>query len=63
MIAWERKLEIEEERRINHRYEPYVNYLAVPQPYQKERQNNKEGRESADFANGLNSALNEMVVR
>jgi hypothetical protein len=34
--AWERKLE--QERRKNHRSEPYVNYLAAPQPCRKEQQ-------------------------
>ncbi len=36
VLEWERALEYEEERRRNHRYEPYVNYLAAPQPRRKE---------------------------
>jgi len=32
VIEWERRLEVEGERRKNHRSEPYVNYLAAPQP-------------------------------
>ena len=28
VLDWEHRLEIEDERRANHRYEPYVNYLA-----------------------------------
>ncbi len=31
-LEWERRLEYEEERRKHHRAEPYVNYLAAPQP-------------------------------
>jgi hypothetical protein len=35
---WDRGLVYEEERRNNHRFEPYVNYLAAPQqPCRKER--------------------------
>ncbi|MBN2550258.1 MAG: hypothetical protein JXB15_13930 [Anaerolineales bacterium] len=37
VLEWERSLEFEEERRKNHRYEPYVNYLAAVQPGRKER--------------------------
>ncbi len=36
VVEWERRLEIEDERRKNHRGEPYVNYLA-PVPCRKER--------------------------
>ena len=32
ILTWERALEIEEERRSQHRTEPYVNYLAAPLP-------------------------------
>lgn len=38
VVDWERRLEIEEERRKYHRGdEPYVNYLAAPVPCHKER--------------------------
>ncbi len=37
VIEWERALEFEEERRRNHRSEPYVNWLAAPRPCRKER--------------------------
>jgi hypothetical protein len=37
MLEWERRLKFEEERRANHRSEPYVNYLAAPQSCRKER--------------------------
>lgn len=30
VIACERKVTLEQDRRNNHRYEPYVNYLATP---------------------------------
>jgi hypothetical protein len=36
IVEWERGLEFEEERRKQHRYEPYVNYLATPQTIRKE---------------------------
>lgn len=31
MIELERMLDFEEEKRRNHRFDPYVNYLAAPQ--------------------------------
>lgn len=34
---WERRLEIEDQRRKEHRYEPYVNYLAPLPHYREER--------------------------
>ncbi len=37
VVEWERRLEIEEERRKSHQYEPYMNFLAAPQPIRKER--------------------------
>ncbi len=37
VLEWERALEYGEERRRNHRYEPYVNYLAPAQPCRKEK--------------------------
>jgi len=37
VLVWERKLEIDDEKRKNHRYEPYANFLAPIQPYPKER--------------------------
>lgn len=36
VLEWERRLEFEEERRRNHRTEPYVNYLAPAQPCREE---------------------------
>ncbi len=36
IIGWEKKLEYEEERRANHRSEPYANYLAAPQRHREE---------------------------
>jgi hypothetical protein len=33
LIGWERSLEFKEERRKDHRFEPYVNYLAAPQAH------------------------------
>lgn len=33
--SWEQRLAVEEERRKNHRSEPYVNYLAKPQSTRK----------------------------
>ncbi len=38
VLDWERRLEIEDERRKNHRYEPYTNNLAPIQPYRKEHE-------------------------
>ena len=35
-LEWERRLEIEDEQRKNHRYEPYVNFLAPVQSGPKE---------------------------
>lgn len=32
VIEWEKALQFEEERRENHGCEPYVNYLAAPNP-------------------------------
>ncbi len=32
VVEWERRLEFEEEKRKNHRGEPYVNYLAPVEP-------------------------------
>jgi hypothetical protein len=37
VIATERRLAYEEERRQNHRSEPYVNYLAPAQPNHRQR--------------------------
>ncbi len=34
---WDRRLEIEDQRRNERRYEPYVNYLAPLPPYREER--------------------------
>ena len=36
VLNWERRLKIEDEKRENHRREPYVNYLAKVQPCRKE---------------------------
>jgi hypothetical protein len=62
VLEWERQLEFEEERRKNHRTEPYVvNYLAAPQPCRKERksilarifQPRQESQVPADFVKAL----------
>lgn len=63
VIVWERQLEIEEEKRKNHRFEPCVNYLAAPQPCCKERKpifarifqrrKDKESQASAGYATAL----------
>lgn len=37
ILSWERRLEIEQEKRKNGRREPYVNYLAEVQSPRKER--------------------------
>jgi hypothetical protein len=37
VVDWERRLAFEEEKRAAHRREPYVNYLAAPQPLNVER--------------------------
>ncbi len=37
VLEWEKRLEIEDEKRKNHRFEPYVNFLAKVQPCRKER--------------------------
>jgi hypothetical protein len=37
VVEWERRLEIEDERRENHRGEPYANYLAQVCPIRNER--------------------------
>lgn len=58
---WERRREIEDERRENRRTEPYVNYLAAPQSWRKERrsifarlfQPRKERQASVDFIKAL----------
>ncbi len=38
VVAWERRLEIEEEKQENLKGEPYKDITVVPQPCQKERQ-------------------------
>ncbi len=65
VFEWERRLEIEDERRQNHRSEPYVNYLAPPQSCRTERkpffarffQQGKESQPPADFIAALNFHL------
>lgn len=57
VLDWERRLKLTEERRINHRSDPYVNYLAAPQSYRKERKPPQEGRAPADFVKALNPDL------
>ena len=37
VVEWERRLEIEEEKRKNHRPEPYTDFPTDPQPCRKER--------------------------
>jgi hypothetical protein len=56
VLDWERRLEIEDEKRKSQRYEPYVNYLAKPQGTRKERKSifawifriGREDRQPAD---------------
>ena len=36
VLEWERRIEFEEEKRENHSYEPYVNYLAEAVPARKQ---------------------------
>ena len=55
MLAWERGLEFTEERRKDHRFEPYVNYLAAPQPGAKESKHREEDRTPVDFLSALNN--------
>lgn len=54
---WERRLEFEEERRKNHRFEPFVNYLAPLQRARKEKQARKDSRAPTDFLNTLSANL------
>jgi hypothetical protein len=49
VIMWERRLTLEEERRKNHRYDPYVNNLAPLQHSRKERTDGKEDQVSTNF--------------
>ncbi len=37
IVNWERRIEIEDQRRNEHRYESYVNYLAPLPPHREER--------------------------
>ncbi len=57
VIAWEKGLEYTEERRKNHRSEPYGNYLAAPQPGPNDSKHHEEGRVPADFVKALNINL------
>ncbi len=54
-LEWERRLEYEEERRKNHRAEPYVNYLAAPQPARQDRKI-KAGKRVGDQSQRMGSA-------
>ena len=66
VIEWERRLEFVEERRRNHRSEPYVNYLAPVQPQRSEwkslfariilrRKDRKERRSPVNFVKALSA--------
>ena len=63
-IEWERIAEYEEEKRKNHRSEPYVNYLATPQRRGKKQkslfarvfQHRKESWGTVDFVIVLNQS-------
>ncbi|OPY16763.1 MAG: hypothetical protein A4E69_00156 [Syntrophus sp. PtaB.Bin138] len=37
VVDWERRITIEDQRRAQHRYEPYVNYLTPLPPHREER--------------------------
>jgi hypothetical protein len=53
VIVWERNLAFEEERRKYHRYDPYVNYLALLQRPRKKRTDLKESQALANFVKAL----------
>ncbi len=55
VIEWERRLEVEQGRRDIHRSDPYVNYLAAPQPGHKEEKQREESRKHMDFVKALSS--------
>jgi hypothetical protein len=64
VLEWERRLKFEEERRANHRSEPYVNYLAAPQSCRKERNSFfagvfRHGNESQALANILEALTDD----
>jgi hypothetical protein len=40
VVEWERKLEVEDENRKNHRFESFTDFPADPQPSRKESKSN-----------------------
>ncbi len=56
IIELERRLTFQEDRLINRRFEPYVNYLAAPQLHQNEIHQD-ENKAPADFIRALNTNL------
>lgn len=54
VIGWERRLEHEQERKSNRRPEPFLNFLAAPQPCHKERKENKISPAPVNFLQALN---------
>ncbi len=54
VIEWERGLEFEEDRRKNHRSEPYVNYLAAPRPCRNEKKHREASQTPVDLVKALN---------
>ena len=49
LILWTRRLEEYDERRINHRFDPYVNFLAVPKTLRTVREQKKDNRANVDL--------------
>lgn len=57
VIEWERRLAYETERRANHRFEPYVNFLAAPRPNRIAGRPGRENRAPVDFVRALAAVL------
>lgn len=55
ILVWEKGLEFTEERRKGHRFEPYMNYLAAPQPGPKESKYREEDHPPVDFLSAFNN--------
>lgn len=55
VIKHKKRLECEEKRQENHRSEPYVNYLAAPQPYRNGHKQCETSQEHTDFIKAPNS--------
>lgn len=61
VVEWRKRLDIEEERRNNHRFEPYVNNLAAPHPYRNGRKDDKESRTPVDFEKVVIDNINRFI--